>query len=67
MLNAIKNALKGKSMTLNLNALAVVLFILDMVSGTDIIKNNPDYAVIVTAVMNILLRFKTKEPVSKKR
>lgn len=67
MLKTLKNALLGKSWTLNFNALAIVLFILDMLAGTDIVKNNPDYAMLLTAAVNILLRFKTKEPVSSKR
>lgn len=66
MIKSLINGLKGKSMTLNFNAMAIVVFILDMLAGTDIIKNNPDYAMMITALMNILLRFKTKAPVSEK-
>lgn len=67
MLKTIVNALKGKSMTLNFNALALLLVVLDVVSGLDIVKSNPDIAMLVTALGNILLRFKTKEKVSEKK
>lgn len=60
------NALMGRSMTVNFNALGVFLFILDMLAGTDIIKNNPDVAMLVTAVGNILLRFKTNKDLADK-
>jgi hypothetical protein len=66
MLKTIVNALKGKSMTLNFNVLALALVVLDVVSGLDIVKTNPDIAMLITAVGNILLRFKTKEKVADK-
>lgn len=66
MFQKIVNAFKGKSATVNFNVLGVALLALDIFSGLDIIKNNPDYAVIFTAVGNILLRLKTNKPLEDK-
>lgn len=65
-MKALLKALTGKSWTMNFNALAIALFVVDVLSGTNLIKENPDFAVVLTAVGNILLRFKTKKAVSDK-
>lgn len=66
MIRSLINAITGKSMTLNFNALSIILLVLDVATGTDIVKNNPDVALMLTALGNILLRFKTNKPVSDK-
>jgi hypothetical protein len=55
-----------KSLTMGFNGLTIVLLILDVLGGTDIIKNNPDWAVLFTALSNILLRFKTNKGLADK-
>lgn len=66
MLKKIINAFKGKSATVNFNVLGVALLALDIFSGLDIIKSNPDYSMIFVAVGNILLRLKTNKPLEDK-
>jgi hypothetical protein len=65
-MNAIMNALKGRSWTMNFNALGIALFVLDVFMGTDLVKSNPDTAILLGAIGNILLRFKTNSSVGSK-
>jgi len=66
MFKAIFNALKGRSATVNFNALGIALFALDVLSGTNLVQQNPDWAIVIGAIGNILLRFKTSSALGDK-
>jgi hypothetical protein len=56
----------GKSWTIWLNLIAIVIPVLDFVLKTNLIADKDIYALLL-AILNILLRFKTKEPISLER
>lgn len=64
MFRKLARAFLGKSATVNFNALGIALFAIDVISGSDIITG--DTAVIIGAIGNILLRFKTNKPLEDK-
>lgn len=62
MLKFLTGALKSN--TVQFNGGVAFLWLLDVLSGTDFIKGNPDFASVLTgviALVNIILRFKTKK------
>ena len=65
-MKALWNALRLRSSTLNFNALALILFALDVLSGTGYVQADPELAVLVPLIGNVLLRFKTNKAVGDK-
>jgi hypothetical protein len=58
-----------KSNTIQFNGSVALLWFLDVLSQTNFIGNNPEYASLLTgivALVNILLRFKTKKPLAER-
>lgn len=58
-----------RSNTVQFNGGVMLLWLLDQVSQTEWLQSNPEYAAIaagLVALVNMLLRFKTKKPLSQR-
>jgi hypothetical protein len=59
----------AKSNTVQFNGVVALLWFLDVLGDTSIIADNPEYTSVlggVMALVNILLRFKTKKPLEER-
>ena len=70
-MNKIIAALKGKSLTVNVNALIVAVFAILKAMGLNVLPEDPETVILlnstIIAVVNIVIRiFKTKQPIEDK-
>jgi hypothetical protein len=67
MLKTLFGALKSN--TVQFNGGVALLWFLDVLSESNLIANNPEYTALlggVVALVNIILRFKTKKPLNER-